>query len=373
MEIVIVCGCIEIGKDGVGDYSRLLAYGLILRGIKVQLVAVSDKYVESPKIEIQLEQCVPVNVYRIPARLSESIRTSYLKKYLDKIQPQIISFQFVPYSFQKKGLPLSFLIRLAQWKRNRSEQKWQIMFHELWLDSPKGNKQRIIAFLQKTLILMAIKALSPQVINVSIPFNQDRLRSAGFNSDVLPLFGNIPLIKNASLPATLHDEVTFKHNVLYFGAAPKEPFLTDLVDKLCYFSKNHKEQVKIIVVSGHSKDREIFVNKLRDKAEPHGTKVDDCGFVSSSEVSAIINFATIGIVRSEPHLIGKSGTAVALLEHGLPIWLPKAGPGMNFNFCFRSDLIFSDLESAAECHKKPEFHSLLFDVVDQLLSQLKML
>jgi hypothetical protein len=80
----------------------------------------------------------------------------------------------------------------------------------------------------------------------------------------------------------------------------------------------------------------------------------------------------VGVSRSAPHLFGKSGTAIAMLEHGMPVWLPRWDGSTPLDYTFRSDLIFANLRHAANASatKSLEPYSLLPQIASDFLSQL---
>ena len=53
MKIVFLCGSLEPGRDGVGDYTRMLAAEIIRKGHNAAIVALADKYSLEPFIGTQ--------------------------------------------------------------------------------------------------------------------------------------------------------------------------------------------------------------------------------------------------------------------------------------------------------------------------------
>ena len=53
MKIVFICGSAQPGKDGVGDYVRLLALSLLKMGHQAAIVAYNDKFVSAPETVVQ--------------------------------------------------------------------------------------------------------------------------------------------------------------------------------------------------------------------------------------------------------------------------------------------------------------------------------
>jgi len=66
MKIILVCSSLEPDRDGVGDYSRLLAGALITQGHECTLLALNDKFVRDVQHDVQLANNLKVYVLRIP-------------------------------------------------------------------------------------------------------------------------------------------------------------------------------------------------------------------------------------------------------------------------------------------------------------------
>ncbi len=130
MKIIFICGCIEPGKDGVGDYTRRLGCELIRQGISVGVLALHDCFVNTDQKEDQISDHTTISVYRLPHTFSHAKKTFSAKTWVEQNNPDWLSVQFVPYAYNDKGIPF----RLAnQLKEIGGERKWHIMFHELWL------------------------------------------------------------------------------------------------------------------------------------------------------------------------------------------------------------------------------------------------
>jgi hypothetical protein len=81
--------------------------------------------------------------------------------------------------------------------------------------------------------------------------------------------------------------------------------------------------------------------------------------------------STVGIVRSEPYLLGKSGVAIALLEHGTPIWLPKWTGDNQPELVFRKHLIYKELKKTVDYPPHESYQSLLSGVTSEFIIHLK--
>ena len=110
--VLFICGSLEPGKNGVGDYTRSLVGSLETLGVKGNIIATHDTDVTEIIEEEQCSEGVSVPVLRIPRDTTKEARTASIVSALRQIGPDWVSVQFVPYSFHRKGLPLVFLRQL---------------------------------------------------------------------------------------------------------------------------------------------------------------------------------------------------------------------------------------------------------------------
>ena len=145
MKILFVCGCMEPGKDGVGDYTRLLSAQLIRKNHEVAVIALKDYFTNSSEESEQVVEGEKVSVLRIEK--SHFQLSAIAQEYIQRFDPEWISLQYVPYSFHKKGLPLQLpgLIR-----KLLDGRKCHLMLHELWLGISEKSplRQKAIGYIQ---------------------------------------------------------------------------------------------------------------------------------------------------------------------------------------------------------------------------------
>ena len=341
MKIVFICSSLEPGKDGVGDYTRLLAAELIRQGHPAAIIALHDKFVkdEATVSGEQLQGDISVPVLRLSSEAIWKKKTALANQWINTWHPHVLSLQYVPYGFHRKGLPLFLARHLSSLGKNR---KWHIMFHELWIDKPAKWSEHVILFLQKQLVICLVSKLQPGALNVSLAFNKQRLKQINIESQILPLFGNIPYYS----PINMTDSVRESEKLLYFGSAPRGAYLDLVIAGIEDFCETAGQTLEVILVTGESGFKQTFVAKLKDVLQNYNGTIRDCGFVATEQLSGILSQCTAGISRSEPYLLGKSGSAIAMLEHGLPVWLPKWTNGQKQDFLFREELVFAKLNDA---------------------------
>ena len=104
MDILFICGSVELGNDGVGDYTRRLCGKLIKAGHKAQILSLCDQIIYY-STESQIVEETTVIAHRIPASTTNKQRLIWLQNVLKDFEPDLIPLQYVPYSFNPKGLP----------------------------------------------------------------------------------------------------------------------------------------------------------------------------------------------------------------------------------------------------------------------------
>ena len=69
---------------------------------------------------------------------------------------------------------------------------------------------------------------------------------------------------------------------------------------------------------GHIRDK-TGLKKLRREADRHGITVEETSMLTSEELSHGLQVADCGVATTPYDVLGKSGAAAAMLEHGLPL------------------------------------------------------
>ncbi|MGK7394476.1 MAG: hypothetical protein ACNS62_07875 [Candidatus Cyclobacteriaceae bacterium M3_2C_046] len=319
MKILFICGSLEPGCDGVGDYTTRLAQSLIEDDHQVAILALYDKFIKEFSISSIDNKQKSISVCRIPYETDHQKRTNSAHSWISEINPEVISLQYVPYSFHSKGLPFKLVPLL---NNISGSSKWQIMFHELWLGINKGStvKENIIGKIQKRIVISLIKKLKPVAIHTQSQIYFNQLYQLRANPQMLPLFGNIEYIPLE------HDSK--KTNVISFAifgkirsGSPIESFAKELAD---YAKVNKKNMViNIIGRAGNYKYTWIKI------CQSYGLEVEDLGEQPPDLISKVLQHTTYGISTTPLPLVEKSGAVAAMREHGLPVitvahqWIAK--------------------------------------------------
>ena len=227
MKILFLCGSLEPGKDGVGDYTRRLAGELIRQGHEAAIV-------------------------RIPSMFSAKKRFSLASGFINSFDPEWLSLQFVPYSFNVKGLPFGLAGKLKKIGKGR---KWHIMFHELWLQRYTGVslKIKILSYIQEFIVCRMLVKLNPKLIHTHLPFYQTLIKKRGYDTLALPLFSNIRVFEKSQQATTRN---VFRLG--FFSQMEILPSITDLINRLSFVLKkrnlNRQGISRLIAVNGKAQE-----------------------------------------------------------------------------------------------------------------------
>ena len=109
MTIIFLCGSLEPGSDGVGDYIRKLSAAMFKKGHMVAAIALNDRQIQRLEEGHQTENNVQIPVLRIPSLLPHAEKFMLASTFIEKWNPDWLSLQFVPYAFNEKGIPFGLI------------------------------------------------------------------------------------------------------------------------------------------------------------------------------------------------------------------------------------------------------------------------
>ena len=317
MKIAFLCGCLEPGRDGVGDYARKLASQLLRQGHTAVLVALNDNYVQDATQQEQAADTTPLPTLRLPTAWPIEQRLATAKTWLDAVNPDVLSLQFVLFSFHPKGLPFGLGSQLAQLGQGRA---WHLMFHELWVGMATNDtlKHKLWGRVQKALVKSLIAQLKPTLIHTQCSLYFAQLTKAGQQVAKLPLFSNIELADAAPDASYLYkDELSKKEptTFIFFGGLHPEAKLTDLIEALKSFYHDDMLAFKFLYAGRNGKELESHLAVLKEKNVTH----EVFGELSPHEISHLLASATFGVSTGSPEMLEKNGTVAAMLLHQLPV------------------------------------------------------
>lgn len=309
MKILFLCGSLEPGQDGVGDYTRRLSAEIIRRGNQVSIIALNDRKITEIVTESQISEETAIDVLRMPNHISTRLRFQKAQNFITTFNPEWISLQYVPFSFHKKGLPFGLTSNLLKIGKDR---KWHIMFHELWvgMNSEASLKLKIRGFVQKKMIHKFIKKIKPSVVHTQSQLYHWQLNKLGIENEILPLFSNIKAIDFKSKSNDLN-----KLSFVVFGTIHPEAPIVAFAHILAKYALRNNLDIEMIFIGrcGNEQDRWITV------CQSEKIKINILGEQTSLKISEVLFKADFGITSTPFLLSEKSGTVAAMKEHGLPI------------------------------------------------------
>jgi glycosyltransferase involved in cell wall biosynthesis len=317
MKIAFLCGSCEPGADGVGDYTLSLAQALVERGHICCVIALNDRYVDQPHhswIESNPQCSLPC--LRLPASSTWRARAKNLAAELERFRPDWISLQYVPYAFNKKGVPWPLFACL---RTVRPLAKWHVMAHELWVDPDVSLKNRLLAATQAQVLRWLLSYLNPSLVHTSNSYYTHLFASIGKQASILPLFSSIPIQpQQAAKPSSLVDW-TFA----FFGSIHPEWDPQSILEPLERAArKGALSSISFISIGGAGGHGRALWKKLA-RTTPHWMQFSQLGILPSSEISVKLQQADFGITTTPSHLLGKSASVAAMLAHGLSVIVPR--------------------------------------------------
>ena len=376
----MICGGLDAGRDGVGDYCRRIASELAVLGAECLVLGFNDHGVERETTEFPQSS---VQLMRLPARMPLRKRAARAASLLAHWEPDWVSLQFVSYAFNRKGLPIAELYWLPRLLRGR---KLHIMLHELWvgLGVMRSPKNTILGTMQRWVLMMLLDRLRPLVLHTSNNYYRATLARYGVEALLLPLFGNIPVsaesadhwladsvLRNGGPDISRRDRFWLLGLFGHLPAAWPSDHLLGRLSALARASDRHA----VLISAG------VAGSASTSLLETWRVKHPDIDFVAIGPhpplaISQFLNSIDFGITPHPIYLLGKSGSVAAMLEHGVPIiatWgdITPAVSVVSSEFeplIWRDDETLAErLRSAIRSHRRPDWSSV---VAKMLLSTL---
>lgn len=325
MKILFICGSVEPGKDGVGDYARSLAAALIRIGQQAAVMALSDRAATAICRQMQAEGETAVPTFRVPAAINQAERWQHAQVFLNEFGPEWVSIQYVPFSFNARGLPFGFAKKL-QGLVNKS--KVHIMFHELWVGikdhSPRSHY--IYRFFQKRIARSLVSKLRPRLVHTSNKVYQLALQDAGINNEILPLFSNIPFGKKdlafttqllALSKINADERSAYEIHCVFGSIFPGIRLDTVIPRQIEQAQLNGKKMV--LVFMGRTDKAEV---ERLEKLFGEQITVVSFGELPTQHISTVLQNADKAISTTPKEFIGKSGVYALFKRHQLPVLCP---------------------------------------------------
>lgn len=305
--IVFLTTSLELGKNGVGDYTYTLASHLARKGVIVKIIALHDRFVQS----VSLYEDEVITGLRLPQELSWRKKIAEAQSWLGDFRPNWYSLQLVGYGYDAKGL----FYNISKATTKIVGEGWlHIFLHELWpgaIGVTKG-KRAIVSAFQKHSFFYLINQTIPRLLDTSINAYQQFLKDENLNSGLIPLPSSLPFQDDdGSRPLPANDDSA---TVLFF-ASMYERF--DYASCLRYLVQLFNKPIKIFHLGHTASIPASLIESLRAHKD-HITfqKLEN---LSDSQITQAFYQADIGVNTTPAAGIGKSSSYTAMRQTGLPV------------------------------------------------------
>jgi len=324
LKILFFCASLEAGRDGVGDYTTRLAGEFRSQGHKSWIIAINDRHLQpAPGFESNVGA---VDRMQMDSRLSSSTgwlqRIRTIQRAVVEYQPDWVSLQYVPYGFHRKGLPFLLPKRLASLGGGF---RWHVMFHELWYGDAPGRrcKHSIIYGLQRHIVQGLLRKLHPLVHTHNELF-RGRLHKLGARPAVLPLFGNIPVVESPVEPwgefgFFSESELQGILKCGVFGSVHPGSIPGSILSELVEVADQQGKKIIFIHFGGIGGAGGLDAWTSVMSNLPASARSVVLGPQSPEKISAILQHIDVGLATTPLSIAGKSGTVVAMHDHGVPV------------------------------------------------------
>lgn len=323
MKIAFLCSSLEPGRDGVGDYTRRLAVACAAFGYRCLVLALNDRHVTALTRDESNPACVQL---RWPATAAWSERSTQVRDEIAAFAPDHLSWQFVSYGFHPKGIVGPALIALAA---SLAAYPTQVMLHEIWIGVARGDSwwARFTGWRQRRSILAFLAAAKPDPLQTSTASYAAALAPYGWTATLLPLFSNIPVVP---APARERTDAIDRH----VSARPGRNGLMVAATFGTLHPQWHPEAAARWLQAAAARQGRSPVLLVIGRTGRHGPRilaqlartglpVAVTGELSPADVSCLLQAVDFGISPHPCALTDKSGVVAAMLDHGLPILLPR--------------------------------------------------
>jgi len=326
----MLCGSLKEGCDGVGDYTRRLAGQIMSEGHTIGIIALNDQHILKMWLGEQQSGGYNIPVLRLPSCKQNFHQFKHAESWLKEFNPDWISLQYVPFSFNAKGLPFNFARELLKLAPKR---QWHIMFHELWVGMHNGasTKESLWGQIQRQLILSMIRKLQPNLIHTQSSLYKKQLEKMGFEAHLLPLFSNIPVAEKSFESEDKARGILQKGRKIYFvifGGVHKGGPVIQFAEEIKAYSDRAEIPVSLLIV-GRGGSEQKYWEKTWTQL---GLEVEIMGELPELQLSEILSRADFGITTTVFSKVEKSGSVAAMKDHGLKIicvaadWKPRGMP-----------------------------------------------
>jgi len=297
---------------------------VIRAGHQACIVALNDVHAHPEDQErIQYDRGLAIRVTRLSSRLPRAERMILAGEFIRMSRPDWISLQYVPYGFQKRGLPFGLGGSL---QKITAGIPCHIMFHEMWVGITRLSplKHKLYGFFQIRIARELVQKLGPQIITTSNRLYQLVLENKQIAAEILPLFSNISFMpKDARFVDSVYEQLGIsqpeRHQYLLIG-------LFGSLYPGCNLDKTIREQHSAALSEGR---KLVFIafgrigasgeyEKLKAQFEDQVTFAN-LGELPEAKVSTVLQILDKAISGTPRQHYGKSGVYAAMKLHKLEV------------------------------------------------------
>ena len=313
--------------DGVGDYTCNLAREFARHGHKVYVACRADARIKADYDDIHVYSVVKRWDFGAARPIVRLIREQGI---------EVVSLQYVPHGFQRKGLPLA--LPYVMRKVKRCHVCVSIFFHEVYVQpQPRNLKRSVLSYGMQHIARCLMD--TADILGTSIPYYKQMMQQVGGDGKeihVIPIPSNVPLVHVAD------EELKALRRRIAPNGEPVIAFFghRDLTSVLAALKELKEEGRKFVL---------LFIGKVSKTAlavkEQDGTWFT--GELPISEIGIYFRVADMMILPTNK-VSGnsfKSGALAAALQYGLPV-VTVSGALTNSSLINGENVVFADFSSS---------------------------
>ena len=321
-------------RDGIGDHARRLAAALTERGIPTALLALADQTLEDDSQRgRQSDAGVEIETLRLSTRIAFPARAAQGRAFIEEVGGKHVMFAFSPYQFDLRGVVSRALVELPEMVQGKT---CSILFHETWIgeEDIDGLWTRLVGFTQRRLVQMLAHDLKPVKLYTTNPVYRHMLAAYDIRTEVVPHCGNVPVQETRAdswLPQALAEA-----DIEMGAGGLQDYFLIGLFGSLYPGLELPRLLPSFEAVARRKGKKPLIANigiignggQWARWKQTYGQQFGlvDLGPTTVLRISQFLNTVDLGVSTTTLALAGKSGTAAAFIEHGVPLLLPVEYP-----------------------------------------------
>lgn len=283
---------------GVGDYARLLSAEMERsHGLRSKFI-VGDPSWEGDS------RALGVPVVKISKQTAKALHV----ELNNDSTPHRALLHFVGYGYQKRGCPLWLVAALRNWRRESSNRRLIVMFHELFAFGPPWRSSFWLSPLQRRIVCQLVR-LADQCWTNRRAYALQLWRSGRRPVEAWPVFSTI------GEPITVSPLANRQPEMVIFGGGKS---LEDLV------SPRRHEVERICAILGLK--RIISIGQRQSESRVGSVEFVEAGILPEGEVTNLLLNAKVGYLNYFAGSLGKSSVFAAFCAHGLLSLFPFDNP-----------------------------------------------